>query len=54
MIDHEKFYTDDSVEVTKFKVTNGEFYLVNATSSVGLGLTLKTTSSHCLLLFLGA
>ena len=33
------FYTDDSVVVRKFKVTNGEFYLVNATSSVGLGVT---------------
>ena len=48
MIDHEKFYTDDSVVVRKFKVTNGEFYLVNATSSVGLGLTrlLNTNDSN--------
>ena len=33
------FYTDDSDVVTKFKVTNGESYLVNAPPSVGLGLT---------------
>ena len=48
MIDHEKFNTDDSVVVRKFKVTNGEFYLVNATSSVGLGLTrlLNTNDSN--------